>query len=72
MSERLKRLHELDVQIAESRARIVRQKQYIAELVRNDCNAAATKSLLSEAECLLRLMTAQRKLVERSLRALTP
>jgi hypothetical protein len=72
MSKGLKRLHELDVQIAESRARIVRQKQYIAELVRNDCNAVASKALLSEEECLLRLMTAQRTLVERSLRALTP
>jgi hypothetical protein len=49
MSEGLKRLHELDLQIAESRARIVQQKQYIAELMRNDCNAAASKALLSEA-----------------------
>jgi hypothetical protein len=72
MSEELKRLHELDLQIAESRARILQQKQYIAELAGNDCNAAASKALLSEEECLLRLMTAQRMLVERSLRALNP
>ena len=72
MSERLKRLHELDLQIVESRARIIQQKQYIAELMGNDCNAAACKALLSEEECLLRLMTAQRMLVERSLRALNP
>lgn len=68
----LKRLHELDLQIAESCARIDRQKQYIAELMRNDCNAAASKALLSEEECILRLMTAQRALVERSLGAMNP